>query len=97
MHMPFCTVADKCMQCDNVRAKREIERLRRVLRTTMDDLIAEREEVKELNNKVVKLQTAIALAQKGKLSVSKIKVPESLNLGAEVRRLGLTGEGEGNY
>ena len=83
MHMPFCTVADRCLRCDNFRAGREIKRLREVLRVTLDELIAEREEVKELNIKVVALQKqlfeiqySVALAQKGKVSVNKIKVPE---------------------
>lgn len=86
MHMPFCTVADRCLRCDNVRANREIKRLREVLRTTMDELIAEREEVKDANRKFAdlnakfaklegawySLQAQVVLAKQGKISVSKL-------------------------
>ncbi|KKL89830.1 hypothetical protein LCGC14_1910750 [marine sediment metagenome] len=79
MHMPFCTVADKCLRCDNVRANREIRRLREVLRVTLDELIAEREEVKDLNVKVAAFQkqlfeirATIDLVKLGKLSVTSL-------------------------
>ena len=118
MHMPFCTVADKCSQCDNVRANREIRRLREVLRVTLDELIAEREEAKDLNAKAARLyaenakwkstivelgtkfrelELSVSLVQQGKLSASDVFPPSYKLLGAEIRRLELTGEGEGNY
>ena len=89
MHMPFCTVAAKCLRCDHVRATREVNRLRGVLRVTMDDLIAEREEVKELNIKVQRLITALStsegdlfelaskvrMVQVGKMSACDVFVP----------------------
>ncbi|KKL44470.1 hypothetical protein LCGC14_2365370, partial [marine sediment metagenome] len=56
MHMPFCTVADQCLRCDNVRAKREIERLRRVLRTTLDTLLDRTEELKDALAKVARTE-----------------------------------------
>jgi len=80
--MPFCTVADRCLRCDNVRAGREIKRLREVLRTTLDAKLAVDEEVKDLNAKVAKLekglyelQCAVRLVQIGKISACDIFVP----------------------
>ena len=77
MHMPFCTVADKCLRCDNVRANREVKRLREVLRTTLDQYLDRGEEIRDLNAKVAgfqkqlfELRVTIDLVRRGKLSVT---------------------------
>ena len=79
MHMPFCTVEQRCLRCDNVRAEREIRRLREVLRVTLDELLDAREEIKDLNSKIARiekllyeLRNAISLAKRGKISVTQL-------------------------
>ncbi len=64
------------------RASREINRLREVLRTTMDQFLDAKEEVKDLQNKVnryeveiYELHVANGLVQQGKLSSSDLKAP----------------------
>jgi len=92
MHMPFCTVADRCLRCDNVRAGREIKRLREVLRTTLDAKLAVDEEVKDVNAKVANLQkelfelrATIDLVKLGKLSVTSLPSSAEADQWAKLR------------
>lgn len=66
MHSPCCIRPYHCLECDARRAQSEIARLRGVLRVTMDELIAERAEVKDLSAKYAHYETELRRLQEGR-------------------------------
>lgn len=82
-HVPCCIRPYHCMDCDMRRANREINRLREVLRTTMDTLLDKSEEAKDMRFQrdaykmgIDSLWETLALVQRGKLSASELWLPD---------------------